>query len=121
MALLTVAKILLTGTIEAPVAADAIGDTWLNTGKEYIKVVNASGGDVTVTPVVQGTISTGEVITPTPIVISTGDSQLIGPFAPSTYNDSATNLASVTYSAETSVTVQVFQLPAVVNATISNT
>ena len=108
MAALIIQEINIDGLLEVLVAADVgLIDTFTNTGREYIKVDNAGGSPITVTPTVTGAISTGEEITTPVITVPAGEARLIGPFSKALYS----NVVTISYSDVSSVTVAVLQVP----------
>jgi len=96
-----------------PVALDTAaaggGDSFPNTGREYLYVANGDASSKTVTLVYAATTD-GQAITNRTVAVPAGESMLIGPFPTSLYND-ANGRVAVTYSAVTSVTVAVFSAP----------
>ena len=112
MATLTINTITIAGVAEAAVSADAGGDEFVNTGREFVKVSNGGGSPITVTPTVEGSLSTGETISPTVVTIPAGEERIIGPFPVPVYTDTTTLRAAIAYSGVTSVTVEAFKLPA---------
>jgi hypothetical protein len=92
------------------VACAGGGDTFLNTGKEFIEIANGDSTPTTVT-IAWGVGGTIDGITPTArtVSVTNATSKRIGPFPPSLYND-ANGYVSVTYSKVTSLTAQVVQL-----------
>lgn len=110
MALLTTQKPVGTGVaITYSAATTGPGDTFRNTGKEFMHVKNGSGSPVTVTFDSPATCSFGiaanaahdRVVS----VPATGD-RMIGPFATNQFNNNS-SLVVVTYSDVTTVTVAV--------------
>lgn len=94
----------------AGTAADVAGDTWANSGQEFVVIKNGSGAGITVTlnirpTAIDGTL--GTVTDPT-VAIAAGATRIIGPFPPGLYND-AQGLAQVLYSAVTTVTMTVIK------------
>ena len=90
--------------------ADSTGDSWLNTGKEFV-LIGTAGTNVTVRATPVATLD-GLTASPHSYAITTPNGLLIGPFPPSLYND-ANGYAKVTYAATpTNVTIKVFQLVA---------
>ena len=100
--------------IAAPVrtAASSGGDTWLNSGSEFVEIQNSGEGTVVVTftPVV--------VAFPSPqyglsqkaartLSVGPGLTSVIGPFSPAAYNNE-TGYASISYSTINSTTVAIF-------------
>lgn len=114
MATLTVTTVTRAGVdlAAAFVAAASGGDEFANTGQEYLHVKNASGSPITVTLDIKNAPDGLTVTDRTVTVGATTGHQVIGPFPVGNYNDSTSNLAKVTYSAVTSVTVAVVKCPA---------
>ncbi len=90
------------GTV-TPVAASAGGDTLVGGQCVELYVNNGSGSSINVTlvtpEVVEGSLAVADRV----IAVAAGTLRFIP--VPSRYNDPATGLASVTYSAVTTVTV----------------
>ena len=105
MAVLTVQNISRAGldVTAALAAADSEGDSWGNTGTEYLAVNNGSGSSITVTLAYQKQFD-GASATNRTVAVAAGRLALIGPFPQHLYNAS-NQRASVTYSSVTSVTV----------------
>jgi len=93
---------------DALAAAGASGDSWANTGQEYLAVQNGSGSAVTVTLVYRNTFDSQTPANRT-VSVGAGDLVLIGPFPQALYND-ANQRASVTYSAASSVSVAAIRM-----------
>lgn len=106
MATLTPSAVVRTGLADNPVAASAGGDTLTNTGKEWIEVINASGGAITVT--ISGTIDGTLVALQAVSVPATTGRRKIGPFPPHLYGTAV----AITYSAVTSLTIGAYSLSA---------
>lgn len=109
MATLTVSNVSISGLNIAGTAAAAGGDEWANTGREYIAIKNGGGSPITATLDVKATVDDLTVTDPT-VSIGAGETHVIGPFPPGTYNDSTTGRAKVTYSGVSSVTIKAFRL-----------
>ena len=108
MAVLTVQQIARAGVVPAFAAAAGGGDSFPNTGNEYVEVVNGDASDKTVTFVTPNTVDT-LAIADRPEVVAAGTRQKFGPFPPGTYNDS-NDRVGITYSDVTGVTVGVFKI-----------
>lgn len=108
MAVLVAQSIVRAGLTPAFAAAAGGGDEFVNTGNEYVEVINGDATEKTVTVVTPGTVD-GLAIADRPVVIAAGARAKIGPFPTGTYNNSASKV-QLTYSAVTSVTVGVFSL-----------
>lgn len=89
------------------------GDSFANTGKEFLYVENTDASSHTVTVSAQlssttdkqyGKLSKSDVS----VAVPAGEFRLIGPFAPSAFNSSGS--ASITYSAATGMKVAVLTL-----------
>jgi len=90
-------------------AAAGGGDEFPNTGREFIVVKNGSGATITVTAVTPQTVSGLGVADEAYAVPASGE-RYIGPFPPSTFNNTSTGRVSLTYSGVTSLTVGVFKV-----------
>lgn len=108
MALLTATPITRSGITPALAAAGAGGDSWANSGKEFIEVNNAGGAPITVSIAIQGTVD-GVAVPARTVVVTNATRRFIGPFQPGFYNDTNGQI-QLTYSGVTSVTVGVFQV-----------
>ena len=105
MAQLTVQNILPTGIIPTFNVTAVAGDSFLNNGKTFLHVKNASATAVNVTVDSKALSNYG---TDVDIIISipaTGE-KVLGPFEVGRFNNNF-GIANVTYSAVTSVTVSV--------------
>lgn len=110
MAVLTVSSVDRDGLdhLAALVAADAGGDEWVNTGKEFLLVVNDHATiSRTVTLDIVRTVD-GQSVTDRTVVIPALESKLIGPFPTSDYN--AAGNAKISYDDSADVTVGVFKI-----------
>jgi hypothetical protein len=88
-------------------AADATGDEWANTGKEFVEVKNGSGAGITVTLNIRALIDGAAAVNPT-VSVGAGQTKIIGPFPSGIYNDTQNPpRARINYSAVASVTVKV--------------
>lgn len=108
MAVLTEQQILVTGLEATYAAAAALGDSFSNTGKQYLHVKNGGGSPITVT------IDDPNSVSPTgatafnadvAVVVTNAEERLIGPFPTSRFSSTV----AVSYSAVTSVTVAVLR------------
>lgn len=86
------------------------GNMFRNTGKEFIHVVNASGGGVNVTVPTPAKV-VGLDIEDKVVVVGAGTDQMIGPFEPGFYNQSGADKGKtyVEFDTITSITVAVFR------------
>lgn len=109
MAALTVQQIALTG-LDAAVAAaaGAAGDTFINNGRTFIKVTDTGTTAPVVTIASRVTCSRGSTHN-VAVTVASGTERFIGPFPMDRFND-ADGKVSVTYSAVTDVTVEVFTI-----------
>lgn len=111
MALLASQSITRAGTTAAYAAAAGGGDTFVPDKDTFIQVKNASGSAITVTITTPRTDAVGNAVADNAITVplTVGD-KMIGPFPAEYYADPTTGLASIAYSAVTTVTVGVFKL-----------
>jgi hypothetical protein len=114
MAILTVTPIVRTGINPAtPMAAAAGGgDSFANTGNEFLKVTNGGGSSINVTIVAQAACSDYGVSNAAHdivVAVPNGQTRDIGPINPKVYND-ANGRAQITYSGVTTVTVAPFSM-----------
>ena len=109
---LTPTNISIAGVADTVTAADVTGNTFVNTGYEYIEVINASGSSINVTldafPAGGQGSPDGLAITDPVVAIAAGARKRMGPFRKTTFGDSSAKV-TVTYSAVTSVTVGVYR------------
>lgn len=105
--LLNVQKSSLSGITPVFTAADAAGDTFQNTGKEYLHVKNGSAGAITVTVDSVRSCDQGFDHNASASVPAGGE-KVLGPFTQHRFG----GVASVTYTAAAGVTVAVVQLAA---------
>lgn len=116
MALLTTQTPTEAGTAITFASCNAGGDTFANNGKTYLHVKNGSGGAITVTipKTSSATVEDDKYGKLTKAdaggSVAAGAHQVFGPFKPSAFNAVAgTGIASITYSAVTSLTIAVIQ------------
>lgn len=114
MAVLTVQDIVQAGLAESFANAAALGDSFIDEGKQntFIEVNNGSGSSINVTingiPSSVVVAGVGPVTVPDMVVaVGAGARKLIGPF-PKSYRTAA-NSVSIAYSLETTVTVRVLR------------
>lgn len=103
MATLTVQKPSVAGAALTYVSAAGGGDEFLNTGREFLHVVNAGGGNITVTFNSQTLCNYG-FDHDMAVTVNAGTDRMIGPFDTVRFNDANTRI-QVTYSGVTSLTV----------------
>lgn len=113
---LTVTTTAAAGTVlPAMGAVDASnGNSFTNTGREFIEVTNASGGALTISFITQGVYTVG--VTTYPIAdlnvsLANATTKGYGPFDMVLFNDTNANV-QVTWSTATSVTARVISLGA---------
>lgn len=111
MAVLTVNTVDRAGTLGDPVATALVacaggGDSFPNTGKEYILFFNGDAAPKTLTEVVQATVD-GQPVTSRALTVPAGAYRLLGPYPTATYNDGNGRM-NFTYSAVTSCKIGVF-------------
>lgn len=110
---LTPTEITVAGVADTVTAANAGGNTFTNTGVEYVEVINASASTITVT--IDAFPSGGQgspgglTVTDPTVSILASTRKRFGPFPRAAYNN-GTNKVTVTYSAVTTVTVGVYRL-----------
>ncbi len=108
MAALTVNQISLAGLVDpTPEAAAALGDTFVNNGRTYLRVTNAAVSDITVT--VDSLVACDQGTDHDIEVVVNNQTKLIGPFSMNRFNNSA-GLASVGYSNHATITVAAISL-----------
>lgn len=90
-------------------AAVALADEFPNDGRTFLYVKNGSGSTITVTITTPQTVK-GIAISDPSVSITAGSEKCIGPFDPSIFNAADGNV-DVAYSAITTVTCAVIQLP----------
>lgn len=107
---LTVQDISRAGVVITPVAANADGNFFSNTGNISLRVVNGGASPITVTIPAQANCDQGTKHDIT-VTVANGATKEIGPFQMRHYND-ASGYVQVTYSAVDSVTVAAVKLAA---------
>lgn len=109
MAVLTTTQIARTGpTTLTLVAAAAGGDSFANTGAEFVEINNGSGASITVSATQVAVVDGGTPGTKA-VVVPAGARVAFGPFPPSIYNDTLSRV-NLTYSGVTTLTVNPFRL-----------
>lgn len=111
MAVLTVQEVNRNGfdLLGSIVAADVAGDSWPNTGTEFLYVDNQHGSTpCTVGLDIQLSVD-GQTVPDKTVVVAAGAKKLIGPFPTATYND-GNSRAKVTYTSVASVKVAALKL-----------
>lgn len=110
MALLSPQVIVLTGITPALVAAEAGGDEFVNSGRDFIHIKNTNAAAMDVTINSQALCDQGvdhDVIVTVPLTVG---EKFIGPFPKDRFNDTAGKV-QITYSAVTDVTIGIVRLP----------
>lgn len=108
MATLTVTTVDRAGVALAGSAATVtVGDAFPNTGKEFLFVKNGGGAPINVS--FKGLVD-GQTVTLRTVAVANGAEKLIGPFPPSTYNDTNGRVTAICDTV-TSVTVQAIACP----------
>jgi hypothetical protein len=110
MALLTKQAIDFDGVTPAYVAAAGGGDQFLPGRRTFFHIKNGGGAPITVTFATPGTVD-GLAVADNAVSVTNAQERMIGPFDPATYAQADDSRVDVTYSAVTSVTVGVFELP----------
>ena len=108
MAVLTTQTIIRTGTGLEPdyETCAAGGDSFVNTGTEFLHVKNGSGGSLTVTVTTPVTVDS-LAVSDQAYAIPAGEERMIGPFPCRWYASSGST--SITYSGVTSLTIAVIK------------
>lgn len=100
------------GIVDTTVAADITGQTFTNTGYEFIEVINGGGAPINVTldafPAGGQGAPAGLAVTDPVVAVANGTRRRFGPFPKSIYNN-ASNKVTVSFSAITTVTVGVYR------------
>lgn len=110
MALLTPQVVVLTGITPALVAAEAGGDEFVNSGRDFIHIKNTNAAAMDVTVDSQVDCNQGEDHDAMVTVPATNGEKFIGPFPKDRFNDTAGKV-QITYSAVTDVTIGIVRLP----------
>ena len=106
---LTVQVAARTGLTPAWVAPNVAGNMFLNDGKTFLEVKNASGSPITVTLNIPALVDGAAVVAPTVSIPATTGDKIIGPFPANIYNQSDGKVY-VDFSAQTSVTIAAVQV-----------
>lgn len=108
MAALTVQNIALDSIEPTYAAADVAGDEFLNNGRTFLHIKNASGSPIVATVTSEGDCSQG-FNHPVVITIAAGEEEMCGPFGIARFND-GDSLVNVAYDGVTTLTVAAFAL-----------
>jgi hypothetical protein len=104
-----VTDIVIGGVTPAPFAATAAGNQFLNDGKTFFYVQNASATIITITPTVTYA-AFGLTMTGPSVSFPASTTKLVGPFPPGAYND-AMGYVSFNYSQVLTIWVAAFRIP----------
>lgn len=110
MAELTPQVVVLAGITPALVAAEAGGDEFENSGRDFIHIKNGGGSPIDMTVNSQAACSQGSDHDVVVSIPATTGEKFIGPFPKDRFDDAA-NKVQITYSAVTSVTIGIVRLP----------
>lgn len=105
MATLTKQDIVRAGLAASYAACAGGGDKFTNTGVEVIHIKNASVGSIDVTIDTPATVD-GLAVAQRTVAVGAGAEKFIGPFPPSTYNDTG-GFVNLSYSGVTTLTIAV--------------
>lgn len=109
----TPTEITVAGIVDTTSAADVTGNTFTNTGYEYVEVINGAGAPITVTfdafPSGGQGAPGGLVVTDPAVSVTNGTRRRFGPFPKSIFNNAAGKV-TVTFSSVTTITVGVYRL-----------
>lgn len=109
MATLVVQTTTRAGLEPVYIAADAEGDDFVNSGKEFIHIKNGDSSFHTVTIITPSTVD-GLAVADRAVTIPVGEERIIGPFPAAVYNEAGST--SLTYDAVTSLTLGLFKVGA---------
>lgn len=107
MANLSVQQLTRAGIAGALAAAAGGGDTYDNTGEEWIEVDNGSGGAITLYAAMY--VDGQTVVQGMSVSIPAGERRLIKPLPMNPYTNPANGRVSLTYSGVTSLTIGIFR------------
>lgn len=110
---LTVQTIAVGGLNPVTEAANVDGEMFVNTGKEFLQVINGAGAPINVT-LVTGKSVDGLAVADRVVAVTNGQSRLIGPLSTDLYNQPGPTDAGkvyVDFSSVTTITVAVYRLP----------
>lgn len=109
-AALTVKQVSRSGVLSAPTAAETDGNSWNNTGKEILHVVNGATDSVVTIDTPRG--PDGQGVTERTVTVSASSEKFIGPFPPEIFNQrgSLGDIVHVDYDSVVNVTVEVLRL-----------
>ncbi len=106
---LTVKQVERAGLLSAPVAAETDGNSWNNTGKEILHVINGATDCVVTIKTPRGV--DGQATTNRTVTVGASTDQFIGPFPPQDFNQRGAlgDIVHVDYDVITNVTVEVLR------------
>lgn len=110
MALLTTQNISLTGNAISYVSANAGGDTFTPNGRNFLHIKNGGASPITVT-IDSKVLSNYGTDVDLVVSVPAGGDRMIGSFDVQRFTDPSTFVGNITYSAVTSVTVAIINLP----------
>lgn len=110
MSLRTPQVIVLAGIIPTLVAAEAGGDEFVNSGRDFLHIKNGGGTAIDVTINSQVNCNQGIDHDAVVSIPATTGEKFIGPFPKDRFNDAAGKV-QITYSGVTSVTISIVRLP----------
>lgn len=110
MATLTPQVVVLTGITPTLVAAEAGGDEFVNSGRDFIHIKNTNAAAIDVTINSQTDCNQGVDHDAVVNIPATTGEKFIGPFPKDRFDDAA-NKVQITYSAVTDVTIGIVRLP----------
>ena len=111
MATLSKQTVIESGLEPTYASAAGGGDTFDNTGQEFIHVINGSGGDITVTITATQTAASNPAYglltkSNSVVVVTAGEERMIGPFPMGAYGSAPV----ISYSGVTSLTIAILQV-----------
>lgn len=104
MATLTTQNITTAGILPTYTAAAGGGDAMIADATSFLHIKNGAGSSMTVTLVTPATVDNTLAVGDRAVTVAAGSEQMIA-VPDSLYRDPTTGLASITYSAVTTVTV----------------
>ncbi|MDF1778742.1 MAG: hypothetical protein P1V13_22190 [Rhizobiaceae bacterium] len=109
-AALTVQEISRLGIEPSYAAAEGDGNSFNNTGSEFLHIKNGAS-DCVVTVQTPRTVD-GQAVTPRTVTVTASEERMIGPFPPGIFNQAGAlgDVVYVDYDDESNVTVGVFRI-----------
>ncbi len=107
---IVVQQITRTGLEETTVAAETDGNSWNNTGKEILHIINGATDCIITVDTPRGV--DGQVTTSRTVTCTANEERFIGPFPPEDFNQrgSLGDIVHVDYDVITNVTVAVIRI-----------